>query len=90
MRVQIPKKVSVKKIQIEDLPENWSDKFNYEICQEISINWLNNHESCVLCVPSVIVPLEYNYLINPQHADFRFIKLLSVEKFTFDNRLKNT
>lgn len=90
MSVEIPKKVSIKKIQIKDLPENWSDKFNYEICQEISTNWLNNLESCVLCVPSVIVPLEFNYLINLQHPDFRFIKLLLVEEFTFDNRIKST
>lgn len=90
LSIEIPKKVSIKKILLEDLPEGWSSRRNLEICQEISTNWLENLESCVLCVPSVIIPLESNFLINPQHADFKYIKLLSVKEFTFDNRIKST
>ena len=29
---------------------------------------------------------EYNYLINPQHPDFKFIKLTGTEDFSFDIR----
>ncbi len=90
MRIEIPKKVSIIKMNLVDLPDDWSDKFSYEVCQAISTNWQINLESCVLCVPSVIIPNEINYLINPQHPDFRLIKLLSVEEFTFDNRIKST
>ncbi|AFK05223.1 RES domain protein [Emticicia oligotrophica DSM 17448] len=88
--IEIPKKVSIKKLTQEELPEGWSDKSNFEICQEISSNWLENLESCVLCVPSVIIPLENNFLINPQHPDFKLVKIQSVTEFTFDNRIKNT
>ena len=90
LTIEIPKKVSTKIIKIETLPIEWSSRRNFEICQNIATNWLENSESCVLCVPSVIIPLENNFLINPQHPDFKFIKLLSVKEFTFDNRIKST
>jgi RES domain-containing protein len=90
LTIEIPKKVSVRKLTIENLPVGWAGIDNLEICQEIATNWLENSESCVLCVPSAIIPLENNYLINPQHPDFKFIKLLSVQEFTFDNHIKST
>jgi RES domain-containing protein len=90
LTIEIPKKVSIQKIQIEDLPTEWSNRQDFSICQEISSKWLENNESCVLTVPSVIIPLENNFLINPQHHDFKYIKLLSVEEFNFDNRIKST
>jgi RES domain-containing protein len=49
--------------------------------------WLKKSESVVLQVPSAIIPEEHNYLINPQHPDFSGIKVLAVEKFSFDERL---
>lgn len=90
LTIEIPKKVSVQKIQKDDLPTDWSNRRNFSICQEISSKWLEDNQSCVLSVPSVIIPLENNYLINPLHPDFKYIKLLSVEEFTFDNRIKST
>ena len=88
--IDIPKRVFIKRVELNDLPKEWSDEINFEICQEIATQWLENSEGCVMSVPSVIIPLENNYLINPQHPDFRFIKLVSVEEFTFDNRIKST
>ena len=90
LKIDIPKRVSIKNINLDSLPKEWSDEINFKICQEIATQWLENSESCVMSVPSVIIPLENNYLINPQHPDFRFIKLVSVEEFTFDNRIKST
>ena len=88
--IDIPKRVFIKRVELNDLPKEWSDEINFKICQEITTQWLENSESCVMSVPSVIIPLENNYLINPQHPDFKFIKLISVEEFTFDNRIKST
>ena len=44
----------------------------------------------VLRVPSVIVPEEYNYVINPEHPDFPLITFLPPVMFRFDPRLKMT
>ena len=32
--------------------------------------WIAGKSSVVLQVPSVLVPAEFNYLVNPRHADF--------------------
>ena len=56
--------------------------------QEMGMNWLVGSSSLALLVPSYIVPLENNILINPAHPDYVKIKL-TIEKnpFFFDPRL---
>jgi len=48
--------------------------------------WLDMGESAVLAVPSAIVPLEYNFLINPRHEDFPRIRIGAPDEFRFDPR----
>jgi len=40
-------------------------------------------------VPSVIVPQESNFLINPLHPNFEKVKILKTELFSLDSRLFN-
>ncbi len=40
-----------------------------------------------MAVPSVIIPEELNYLLNPAHPDFRNITVGKPAPFTFDPRL---
>lgn len=44
----------------------------------------------VIRVPSTVVPREYNYIINPLHPQARQVKLVSVEDFVFDVRIKQS
>jgi len=37
--------------------------------------WLKSGKHAVLHVPSVIIPEEYNYLINPLHPDAKKVKV---------------
>lgn len=52
-----------------DLPDDW--KSNLESTRAYGDDWLSNGTSVALLVPSVIVPVEFNVLINPLHPDFR-------------------
>jgi hypothetical protein len=36
----------------------------------------------------VIVPEEWNLLLNPQHPEFKRVKLLSQREFRFDPRMR--
>ena len=54
----------------EDLPEGWDDRPYGPASQQVGDKWIQSEESLVLRVPSVVVPEEYNYLINPEHPDF--------------------
>ncbi len=86
--IDIPSSERIEKIQLKDLPKNWQ-QFNKEhLCRQIGDDWFYRQESLVLQVPSVIIPNEYNYIINAQHKNFKKVKLKLIEPFIFDTRIK--
>jgi RES domain-containing protein len=50
-------------------------------------NWIAAGSSALLVVPSVIVPEEFNVLINPAHAGSSLITAVKVRKWLYDARL---
>lgn len=74
--------------KISDLPSNWRDISAYSKLQDMGSKWYHSKESLVLQVPSVIVPQEFNYIINANHPEFKnSITLVRQEEFVLDNRL---
>jgi RES domain-containing protein len=49
--------------------------------------WLEKAQSAVLYVPSVVFDVERNVLINPDHPDFKRIKVVGTEPVRWDERL---
>jgi RES domain-containing protein len=49
--------------------------------------WLGMATTAILKVPSVVFDAERNVLINPDHPDFKRIKVASVEPVRWDERL---
>ena len=86
MLIEVPDKMPIKKIDINSLKKYWHTIQNYPYCQAIGALWLQGFETAILQVPSVIIKKEYNYLLNPNHPDFKKIKLISIEDFDFDQR----
>lgn len=70
------------------LPKNWSDSPPPLEIQRIGDEWARSKASVVLQVPTSILPIESNYIINIEHPDFAKIKLGTPNVFTFDERLK--
>jgi RES domain-containing protein len=68
------------------LPANWQQVSAYPVLQEIGLKWLKALEYPVLKVPSAIIPVEYNYLINPEHPDLQ-LQTEQVLEFQFDRRM---
>ena len=54
---------------------------------KLAMSGCGQARSAVLALPSVIIPGESNYLLNPAHPDFKKISIGRKEKFTFDSRL---
>jgi RES domain-containing protein len=73
-------------LEVTDLPVNWQDVSAYPVLQTIGLNWLKAMEYPVLKVPSAIIPVEYNYLINPEHPDLK-LQTEQVLTFQFDSRM---
>ena len=49
--------------------------------------WLEKAATAVLLVPSVVVDAERNVLLNPEHPDFRRIRVAGTEPVRWDERL---
>jgi RES domain-containing protein len=86
--VRIPKSVAIQKIEEADLPANWSEPVVNRKTQQIGTKWANGGAAAVLSVPSVIVPNERNYLLNPAHPGFSKIRFSSPKPFVFDKRFR--
>ncbi|WP_162896677.1 RES family NAD+ phosphorylase, partial [Cysteiniphilum halobium] len=70
------------------LPHSWQDQPAPPETADIGDQWLKRCESLILAVPSVIVPREYNYILNPLHKRFaKIVKKAKVLDFKFDTRL---
>lgn len=69
------------------LPGNWrSLPAPFEL-RRIGDEWVDSMESCVLEVPSVIVPHESNFILNPKHPDFDSLEIGDPMGFEIDPRL---
>jgi len=69
------------------LPKGWNLQPPCAASKEIGDDWIKSGRSAVLALPSVIVPVERTFLLNPQHSDFRKIKIKNLGTFALDSRL---
>ncbi len=77
----------VRTLGFSALPNNWRDPLLPSSTQEMGLAWVKDELSAVLKVPSVLVPGESNYLINPNHPNFGKLNIGGPEPFEFDPRL---
>jgi RES domain-containing protein len=75
-------------IAIKDLPMGWNRYPPSAASRSIGNNWVKSGRTPVLAVPSVIVPRERTFLLNPKHSDFKKIKIEDSGTFVLDQRLR--
>ncbi|BBE09506.1 Uncharacterized conserved protein [Mycoavidus cysteinexigens] len=83
---KVPKQL-IAALDLPQLPSNWREPAARSTLQMIGATWVNTGQSAVLAVPSVIIPTELNYILNPKHPDFPKIELGQPTPFTLDMRL---
>jgi len=86
-KIDVPESVKIKHVELSQLPKNWRSVPAPASTREIGLNWTQKNESAILRVPSTIITSEYDYLINPLHADFKSLKISKPAPFSFDPRL---
>lgn len=69
------------------LPTDWREDPPPATLQKIGNKWIKNNQSAVLKVPSAVIPVEFNYLINPDHPGFSEIKIGRKQRHALDVRL---
>lgn len=83
----IPEDMPITRVKTSLLPSNWRAIPPPEGLAEIGTRWIQARHTVVLAVPSTIIPHELNYLLNPQHSQFKRIRVGAPEPFSFDPRL---
>jgi RES domain-containing protein len=86
MLIQIPDSLEITVIDVKKLMLDWQKIENYGYCRNIAADWLSDVSTAILKVPSVLVKNEFNFILNPNHSDFKKIKLTGAEDFIFDPR----
>lgn len=70
------------------LPRNWKADPPPDKIQKLGDDWAASLTSAVLRVPSTLVPGEFNFLLNPRHADFAKLRMGKPFPFQLDARLR--
>ena len=69
------------------MPRHWRTLRGLEATQRIGDEWLASGRALALAVPSVIVPEELNYVLNPDHPAFGRLTFGRVMPFVLDPHL---
>lgn len=77
----------IRAIDLSQLPDEWSQSPPLPSVQRLGDEWVSRQQSVILEVPSVIVPSEHNYLLNPAHPDFGRIEIGAPQELSIDPRL---
>jgi RES domain-containing protein len=80
----IPEECIEKPVRV---PDDWRQYPHSPTTQSFGAEWVQTRRSVALRVPSVVVPGEFNYLLNPAHPQFAKVKIGKPEPFSFDPRL---
>lgn len=85
--VDIPDGVAVHTLAPGGLPENWREEPPPDECKQAGTNWVEAGGSAVLQVPSVVVPIENNYVVNVGNSALQKLKVSQHDDFMFDPRM---
>jgi RES domain-containing protein len=86
LRVAIPEQLRRESWSLAELPEGWRE-IGADAALDRGDAWLRQGSAAVLRVPSVLVPEEYNVVLNPAHPEHSRIRVMEVVPFRFDARL---
>jgi RES domain-containing protein len=75
-------------LELKSLPRGWNAQPPGPASQRVGDKWVRGAHSAVLAVPSVVIPLERTFLLNPRHRDFAKIKHRPAGEFHLDQRLR--
>lgn len=85
--IEIPENSEIVSVHIKSLPNNWRTFPYSKETQRLGSEFIKNQKHLYIKAPSAVVQGDYNILINPLHPSFETVKIISKEKFNFDERL---
>ena len=87
LEIAVPDSLALQTQSLASLPALWRATSVPMSCRVIGDTWIAAGQSIGLVVPSVIIPVEQNLLLNPAHPAMARVAVMSAESFVFDPRL---
>jgi RES domain-containing protein len=85
LEIEAPDSTGADTVDAATLPANWHA--NPEETRRAGDEWLRSGRTALLRVPSVIVPMTWNVLVNPRHSDSHRIRIVRTYEHGIDRRL---
>jgi len=72
-----------------ELPTGWASLPADSPSMDLGTHWLLGNQQLGMIVPSAVLPLERNVVINPKHPAIDRINIIDVYEFAYDPRMLN-
>lgn len=86
MTLELPNTITPEQISPGILAAGWNAPDMYTETVMMGDLFLKRKKSLLLKVPSVMMPEEWNYLLNPLHPEMEYVKIVQRRKINFDKR----
>jgi len=86
VRILMPEGVSVQSLYSTSLQQGWQNQ--EAMTRTIGSSWYKSRASCILSVPSAILPEDRFLLLNTEHPDFSRVEVMRSEPLQLDLRLR--
>lgn len=87
LAIEVPDDLPTTVLESTMLPGDWSTVPAPPSLQTLGVSWLTSGGSAVLSVPSAVITVERNFLLNPRHPEAQRIRIISEEASSFITRL---
>lgn len=85
--LSIPDKILTQKVLLSNLSPGWDSPDTRPITKKMGDKFLYDQMNLLLEVPSVLMPEEINYVINPLHTVMKKVKMVHKRRINFDKRV---
>jgi RES domain-containing protein len=88
VRIDVPGDIWAAARREPDPPVGWDAEPAGMTSIRLGAQWARAGDTCLLVIPSAIVPEEHNILINPAHADTSRLVATKIRRWLYDPRLQ--
>jgi RES domain-containing protein len=78
---------AILQIKPKELPTNWNTYPAPDVLKKTGDEFVKEGKYLAMAVPSVLMDIEYNYLLNPAHTLYSKVKITSLSPLKIDERV---
>ena len=85
--IYIPDDAGIRVVDAADLPQSWDAFDANPVARNYGDAFFKRAEHLLLKVPSVLMPEEFNYILNPLMPAMKAVKIIKTRQLIFNDRL---